>query len=84
MSRSNRWGGHVELIGEKRNTYRVLVGKQEGKRPLERLKHTWESNTKIYAKNRIGWSLDRDQWQALVNTVKKLRVRQNVMKFFSS
>jgi hypothetical protein len=27
-----RWAGHVERIGEKRNTYRLLVGKPEGKR----------------------------------------------------
>jgi hypothetical protein len=30
-----RWAGHVARIGEKRNAYRILVGKPEGKRPLE-------------------------------------------------
>jgi len=29
-----RWVGHVAYMGEKRNAYRVLVGKREGKRPL--------------------------------------------------
>jgi hypothetical protein len=33
-----RWAGHVARMGEKRNVYRVLVGKPEGKRPLERPK----------------------------------------------
>jgi hypothetical protein len=30
------WAGNVALIGDKRNTYKVLVGKSEGNRPLER------------------------------------------------
>jgi hypothetical protein len=28
--------GHVERMGEKRNAYRLLVGKPEGRRPLGR------------------------------------------------
>jgi hypothetical protein len=32
-SRRMRWAGHVARMGEKRNTYRILVGKPEGKRP---------------------------------------------------
>jgi hypothetical protein len=35
-SRKMRWAGHVEQMGEKRNVYRLLVGKPEEKRPLER------------------------------------------------
>jgi hypothetical protein len=35
-SRRMRWAGHVARMGEGRNVYRVLVGKLEGKRPLER------------------------------------------------
>jgi hypothetical protein len=35
-SRRMRWVGHVTCMGEGRNVYRVLVGKPEGKRPLER------------------------------------------------
>jgi hypothetical protein len=31
-----RWVGHVARMGEKRNAYRLLVGKPEGKRPLGR------------------------------------------------
>jgi hypothetical protein len=35
-SRRMRWAEHVARMGEKRNAYRVLVGKSEGKRPLGR------------------------------------------------
>jgi hypothetical protein len=34
-SKGIRWAGHVAQMGEKRNAYRLYVGKQEGKRPLE-------------------------------------------------
>jgi hypothetical protein len=34
-----RWVGHVARMGEKRNAYRLLVGKPEGKRPLGRQRH---------------------------------------------
>jgi hypothetical protein len=33
-----RWAGHVARLGEKRNAYRLLMGKPEGKRPLGRPK----------------------------------------------
>jgi hypothetical protein len=35
-SRRMSWAGHVALMGEKGNAYTLLVGKPEGKRPLER------------------------------------------------
>jgi hypothetical protein len=37
-SRNIRWVGHVAGMGEKRNPYRLLMGKPEGKGPLRRLK----------------------------------------------
>ena len=37
-SRKMRWAGHVARMGEERGVQRVLVGKPEGKRPLERLR----------------------------------------------
>jgi len=40
-------GGHVAHMGESRGIYRVLVGKPEGKRPLERLRSRWEDNIKM-------------------------------------
>jgi hypothetical protein len=33
-SRRMRWAGYVARMGEKRNAYRILVGKPEGKGPL--------------------------------------------------
>jgi hypothetical protein len=46
-SRRMRWAGHVARIGEGRNVYRVLVGKPEGKRLLERPRHRWEDGIKM-------------------------------------
>jgi hypothetical protein len=46
--------GHVARMGAKRNSYRILVGKPEGKRPLGRLKHRWMDNIKIDLR-KIGW-----------------------------
>jgi hypothetical protein len=43
-SRSWMWAGHVAQMGEKRNVYRLLVGKPEGKRSLGRLRCRWIYN----------------------------------------
>jgi hypothetical protein len=67
--------------GEKRNAYRILVGKPEGKRPLGRPRRRWEDNIRMDLRE-IDWGgmdwIDlaqyRDQWRALVNTVINLRV----------
>jgi hypothetical protein len=40
-SRRMRWVGHVAQMGEKRNAYRLLVGKAERKRPLGRPRLRW-------------------------------------------
>jgi hypothetical protein len=45
-SRRMRWVGHVARMGEKRNVYRLLVGKPEGKRPLGRPRRRWIDNIK--------------------------------------
>jgi hypothetical protein len=46
-SRRMRWTWHVARIGETINTYRVLVRKPEGKRPLGRPRGRWENNSKM-------------------------------------
>jgi hypothetical protein len=46
-SRRMRWAGHVARIEEPRNPYRILVGKQEGKRPLGRPRRWWVNNIKM-------------------------------------
>jgi hypothetical protein len=46
-SRRMRWAGHVAQMGAKRNAYRILVGKPEGKIPLGRLRHRWVNNIKM-------------------------------------
>jgi hypothetical protein len=63
-------------MGEKRNVYRLLVGKPEGKKPLGRLRHRWMDNIKMdlleIALSVVGWiglSQDRYRWRALVNSV---------------
>jgi hypothetical protein len=68
-------------MGEKRNAYRILVGKPEGRRPLGRPRRRWVDNIKMDL-GEIGWdgvewvdlAQDRDHWRALVNTVMNLRV----------
>jgi hypothetical protein len=68
-------------MGEKRNAYRILVGKSEGKRRLGRTRRGWVDNIKIDLRE-IGWvgvdwidvAQNRDQWRALMNTVLNLRV----------
>jgi hypothetical protein len=38
-SRRMRWAGHVVRMGKKRNAYRILEGKPEGKTPLGKPRH---------------------------------------------
>jgi hypothetical protein len=66
---------------EKRNGYRLLVGKPEGKRPLGRPRLRWIDNIKMDLLEKglnvvdwIGLAQDRYRWRALVNLVMNLRV----------
>jgi hypothetical protein len=45
---------NVARMGEKRNAYRILVGKPKGKRPLRRPRRRWVDNIKIDLRE-IGW-----------------------------
>jgi hypothetical protein len=65
-------------MGEKRNAYRILVGKSEGKMT----KCWWVGNSKMDLKgSRMGmvctgliWLRIGDHWRAFVNTIMNLRV----------
>jgi hypothetical protein len=52
-SRRMRWARHLARMGEKRNAYRILVGKPEGKRPLGRPRRRWVGNIKWDLRDRI-------------------------------
>jgi hypothetical protein len=68
-------------MGEGRGAYRILVGRPEGRRPLERPRLRWEDNIKMGLQE-VGWggmgwidmAQDRDRWWALVSAVMNLRV----------
>jgi hypothetical protein len=45
--RRMRWAGHVARMGAKRNVYRLLIGKPEGKRPLGGPRRRWIDNIKM-------------------------------------
>jgi hypothetical protein len=68
-------------MGEKRNSYRLLMGRPEGKKLLGRPRRMWVHNIRIHLKE-MGWdsmdwidlAQDRDQWRALVSTVMDLLV----------
>jgi hypothetical protein len=73
---------HVVHMVEDRGVQRVLVGKPEGKTPLERTRRRWEDNIKMDLQEIGGggggdWvelAQDRDRWRALVGTVRNFRV----------
>jgi hypothetical protein len=68
-------------MGEKRNAYRLFVGKPEGKKPLGRPGRRWVDNIRMDL-GEVGWgdvdwidlAQDRDMWRDLLNAVMNLRV----------
>jgi hypothetical protein len=80
-SRRMRWAGHVGRMGERRNAYRILVWKPEGKGPLGRPRRRWVDNIQIDPRE-IGWggmdwihlAQDHNQWGALGNMLMNLLV----------
>jgi hypothetical protein len=80
-SRRMRWAGHVARMGEKKNVYRLLVGKPEAKRPLGRPRRRWMVNIKMdllaIELSVVDWidlAQDRYRWRVLVSSVMNLRV----------
>jgi hypothetical protein len=75
-----RWAEHVARM-EKRNAYRLVVGKPEGKRLLGRPRRRWMHNIRLDL-GEVGWSdvdwtglaQDRNTWRDLVNAVMNLRI----------
>jgi hypothetical protein len=67
--------------GAKRNAYRIVLGRPEGKRPPGRPRRRWVANIKMDL-GEIDWggtdwidlAQDREQWRALVNAVMNIRV----------
>jgi hypothetical protein len=89
-SRRMRWASHVARMGEKRNAYRLLVGKPQGKKPLGRTRRRWLNNIRMDL-GEVGWvdvdwiglAQDRNRWRVLVNSVLNLRVPRNAGKLSS-
>jgi len=86
-----RWAAHVARMGEERVVYRVLVGKPEGKRPLERTRHRWVDNIRMVLQevgcgyvDWIGLAQGRDRWRTLVSAIMNLRVPLNAGNFLTS
>jgi hypothetical protein len=73
-------GRECSTNGEKMNSYRILVEKPEGKRPLGTPRRRWVDSIKMDLRETewdgmdwINLARNRDQWRALVNTVMNLR-----------
>ena len=69
-----RLADHVARTGERRDGYRVLVGKPEEKRPLGKSRRRRDDNIKMYLQevgfgyvDWIGLAQDRDRWRTLVS-----------------
>jgi hypothetical protein len=74
-------GSACSTIGAKREAYRTLAGKPEGKKPLEEPRCRWVDTIKMDLRE-IGWggmdcidlAQNRDEWRALVDMVMNLQV----------
>jgi hypothetical protein len=75
-----RWAGHVVRVGGKKKCIQILVGKPEGKRPLEhpdvegRIILRWIFQEWDGIMDWIDLASDRDRWRKLANAVMNFRV----------
>jgi hypothetical protein len=81
-SRRMRWAEYAACMGKTTNAYRILVGKPDRKRPLQRSRCKWLDNIKMDLRE-TGWggmdctdlAEDRNQLRAVVNMVLNLQVQ---------
>ena len=74
--------GYVTCLGQTRGTFTVLVGKSEGKRPLERPRSKREVNVTVDLKY-LEVAHGRNRWRAVVDTVMNFWVPQNSGNFLT-
>ena len=82
--RRMRWAGHVAHMGEERGVYRVLLGKPEGRRQLERPRRRWVDNIRMNLQGvgcgYMDWiGLAQDRWRTLVSAVMNLWVLVQIL-----
>jgi hypothetical protein len=89
-SRRMRLAGYVACTKERRDVYRVLVGKPDEERQLGRPMRRWEDNIKMNIRVVRWWGIywidmaqDRDRWWAPVNATVNLRVPLNAGNFLT-
>jgi hypothetical protein len=89
-SRIMKWTGHAARMVNRRDVYRILMVKPEGKRLLGKPRHRWDDNIKVDLQE-VGYrgmdwielDKDMDRWWAFVNAVMNLGVPQNAGNFLT-
>jgi hypothetical protein len=86
-----RWVGHAARIEQMENTYKSLVGRPEGTKPLGRHRHNEKCNINMNFKeilfedpNWIYLAHVSVNWRSLINTVINLLVPRKARKFLTS
>jgi hypothetical protein len=87
-SKRMRWVGNVARIGDKKNAYRLVVGKPEEKRQLGRPRSNRVDNIRMDLAevelgdvDWIGLAQDRNRWGALVNSVLTIRFHEMLVNY---